>query len=100
MVVKMKNLEEIKKIINQHRKELEQKYKVKTIAIFGSYVRGEQKERSDIDILVEFTEPVGFLFFHLADYLEEILKVKVDLLTPDGIKPNRRKYIIENLIYV
>ncbi len=96
----MKNLEEIKEIIRQHKQELEQKYKVKTIAIFGSYVRNEQREGSDVDILVEFSEPVGFLFFHLADYLEEILQVKVDLLTPDGIKPNRRKYIMENLIYV
>ncbi len=70
----MKDLEEIRKIINQHRQVLEQKYKVKTIAIFGSYVRGEQKEKSKIDILVEFSKPVGFLFFHLADYPEEILK--------------------------
>lgn len=96
----MKKLDEFKKIINDHKQELEQKYKVKSIAFFGSYAREEQKEGSDIDILVEFTEPVGFLFFHLADYLEEILKVKVDLLTPDGIKSNRRKYIMENLIYV
>ena len=96
----MKTLEEIKEIIRKHRQELEEKFKVQKIAIFGSYVRGEQKERSDIDILVEFKEPVGFLFFHLANYLEEILKVKVDLLTPDGIKPNRRKYIMEDLIYV
>jgi predicted nucleotidyltransferase len=96
----MKDLEEIKKVINEHRQELEQTFKVKRIAIFGSYARGEQKKRSDIDILVEFREPVGFLFFHLADFLEETLKVKVDLVTPDAIKPNRRKYIMEDLVYV
>ena len=96
----MRTLEEIKETINRHRKELEEKYKVKSIAIFGSYVRNEQKEGSDIDILVEFSEPVGFLFFHLADYFEEILKVKVDLVTPDGIKPNRQKYVMDDLIYV
>ncbi len=96
----MRDLEEIRKIINQHRQELERKYKVKTIAIFGSYVRGEQKEKSSIDILVEFSEPIGFLFFHLADYPEEILKAKVNLLTLDRIKPNRRKYIVDDLIYV
>lgn len=96
----MKSIEEIKKIINEHRKELEEKYKVKSIAIFGSYVRGEQTPQSDIDILVEFKEPVGFLFIHLADFLEEILGIKVDLLTPEGIKPNRKKYIMEELIYV
>ncbi len=50
----MKTLSEIKKIILENKKELKEKYKVKTIGIFGSYARGEQKETSDIDILVEF----------------------------------------------
>ena len=95
----MKTLEEIKEIIQVHRAELEEKYKVKKIAIFGSYARTEQDKKSDVDILVEFSEPVGFLFFHLAEYLEEILGVKVDLVTPDAIKPNRRKYIMVDLIY-
>ena len=96
----MKKLEEIKNIINQHKAKLEEKYKVKEIAIFGSYTRGDQDENSDIDILVDFREPVGFLFIHLADYLEEILELKVDLLTPDAIKPNRKKSIMEDLVYV
>ena len=96
----MKTLEEIKKIIQQHRHELEEKYKVKKIAIFGSYARSEQNKESDLDIVVEFKEPVGFLFINLADFLEEILGVKVDLTTPDAIKPNRRKYIMEELTYV
>lgn len=96
----MKTLEEIKKIIQQHRHELEEKYKVKKIAIFGSYARSEQNKESDLDIVVEFKEPVGFLFIHLADFLEEILGIKVDLTTPDAIKPNRRKYIMEELTYV
>jgi predicted nucleotidyltransferase len=96
----MRNFNEIKAIIKTHRKELEERFKVKEIAIFGSYTRGVQSNESDIDILVSFKEPVGFLFIHLADYLEEILESKIDLLTPDAIKPNRRKYIMENLIYV
>ena len=96
----MKNLEQLKEIIRAHRKELEETYKVKNIAVFGSFVRNEQNAQSDIDIMVEFTEPVGFLFFHLADYLEEITGVKVDLVTNDGIKPNRRPYIMKELVYV
>jgi len=96
----MKSLEELKEIINSHKKELEDKYYVKSIAIFGSYTRNEQTSESDVDILVEFSKPVGLLFIHLADYLEEILGVKVDLMTPEAIKPNRRKYIMEELIYV
>lgn len=96
----MKTLEEIKDIINQHRQELEDKFKVKSIAIFGSYSRGEQTPQSDVDILVEFKELVGFLFIHLGDFLEEILGVKVDLLTLDAIKPNRLEYITRDIIYV
>ena len=89
-----------KKIINQHKKELEEVYKVKRIAIFGSCARGEQVPESDIDILVEFKEPVGFLFVHLAEFLESILGTKINLLTPEAIKPNRRRYVMETLIYV
>lgn len=96
----MRELIELKEIIQQHRQILAQKYKVKTIGVFGSYARGEQTENSDIDILVEFNEPVGFLFIHLADFLEQILKTKVDLLTPEAIKPNRKKFILEDLLYV
>lgn len=96
----MKKLEEIIKILNHHKKELEEKYKVKSLAIFGSYVMGEQSEKSDIDFLVEFKEPVAFTFIHLADFLEEILQTEVDLITPDAIKPNRQKYIMEKLVYV
>jgi len=54
----MKTLDEIKNILAQHKEELRQKYKVKEIGIFGSYVRGEQKRKSDVDILVEFKEPM------------------------------------------
>lgn len=97
---KPKTLEEIKRIINSHRKELEEKYKAKSIAVFGSYARGEQTEDSDVDTMVEFSEPVGLKFFGLADFLEDILGIKVDLATPDGIKPNRKEYVMEDLCYV
>lgn len=96
----MKNIDEIKKIINLHRSELEKKYKVKNIAIFGSFARGEQTEESDIDIIVDFTEPIGLLFIHLSNYLENILGIKVDLIALDGVKTNRKNYIMKSLIYV
>jgi predicted nucleotidyltransferase len=80
----MKTLEEIKVILKQHKTELKEKYGVKEIGIFGSYVRGEQKKKSDIDILVEFYEDVeiGFLkFIELESYLSELVGRKVDLVT-------------------
>ena len=86
--------------INAHKLELAIQFHVGSIAIFGSYARGEQDEKSDLDVLVEFERPVGFLFIHLADYLEDLLNVKVDLVTRDAIKPNRWKYIKEDLTYV
>ncbi len=96
----MKTLEDIKNTLTKHKEKLKQNYKVKKIGIFGSYARGEQKETSDVDVLVEFEEPVGFAFIHLADSLEELLGVKVDLTTKDAIKPNRWKYIKDDLVYV
>uniref|UniRef100_B3EM19 DNA polymerase beta domain protein region n=1 Tax=Chlorobium phaeobacteroides (strain BS1) TaxID=331678 RepID=B3EM19_CHLPB len=96
----MKSIDELKEIIAQNRTILEQKYKVKSLAFFGSFVRGDQTDGSDIDVMVEFSEPVGLLFIHLADYLEEILGMKVDLLTPEAVKLNRKKHIMSELEYV
>jgi predicted nucleotidyltransferase len=97
----MKTLSEIKEILRKHKKELKEKYKVKSIAIFGSYARGEQTEESDIDIMVEFYEPIGLKIVDLKDYLESILNVKVDLITKNSIQnPYIKKSIEEDLIYV
>lgn len=96
----MKTLDEIKNILTQHKEELVDRYKVKEIGIFGSYIRGEQEVESDVDILVEFKEPIGLKFTELAEVLESILGVKVDLVSKGAIKPNRWRYIKEDLVYV
>jgi len=96
----MKKIDEIKRIIKDHKRELREKFNVRKIAIFGSYARGEETLKSDIDILVEFEKPVGLLFFHLEGYLSELLGVKVDLVTRDAIKKNRLKYIDKDILYV
>jgi len=95
-------LEEIERILREHKEELSRKFKVKEIGIFGSYVRGEAKETSDIDILVDFYEPIGWEIVNLKEYLESLLGVKVDLVTKDGVmrKPKLWKYIREKLIHV
>jgi predicted nucleotidyltransferase len=98
----MKTLQQMKDVLREHDKELKEKYAVKTLAVFGSYVRGEQTKESDIDILVTFSRPVGFLFIACAEYLEEILGKKVDLLTPKMINKNPylHKRVKKDLEYV
>ena len=97
----MKSLEEIKKILKEHRSTIEKQFKVKEIAIFGSYVRGEYEDNSDIDLLVEFYEPVGFFtFMDLEEYLEGLLGTKVDLVSKKALKPRIGKYILEEMILV
>lgn len=58
---------------------LQEKYGVERIALYGSFARSEQAEKSDVDLLVELAKPLGFEFFELSDYLEKILGRKVDL---------------------
>lgn len=73
---------------------------VKTLAVFGSYARNEQKHDSDVDILVEFRSPVGIEFVDLGDYLERILNLRVDLVSRNGIKPKYFQRIEPDLKYV
>ena len=98
----MKTLEEIKKILGEHKEELKKKFGVKEIGIFGSYVRNEQTEISDIDILVDFEKPIGLEIVDLKEYLEKILGIKVNLVPKGGVvrKPLLWKYIKEEVIYV
>jgi len=96
----MKTLEEIKNILVKHKPELKQKYKVKKIGIFGSCVRKEKKI-NDIDILVEFEEPIGFFqFMDLEEYLEKLLSAKVDLVSKKALKPYIGKHILEETVYL
>jgi len=98
----MKNkIDQIIMKLRENKPVLEEKYKVKTLGIFGSYVRGEQKEGSDLDILVEFQEPVGlFKFMELEEFLGKNTGVKVDLVSRKALKPRIGKYILEEVINV
>jgi predicted nucleotidyltransferase len=99
--IEKKTIEEIKKILKENEVILREKFKVKEIGIFGSFVRGEQKKRSDLDILVEFEEPISlFEFMDLEDYLKKIVGVKVDLVSKKALKPRIGKHILEEVIYI
>jgi len=96
-----KKLVEIKKVLKINETFLKEKFKVKEIGIFGSYVRGEQKKRSDLDILVEFRKPIGlFEFMDMEEYLAKILGIKVDLVSKKALKPRIGKHILEEVIYI
>ncbi len=97
----MNDLIKIRYCIKKNKKEIEGKYKVKEIGIFGSYVRGEELKGSDIDILVEFKEPIGlFKFLDLEEYLENLLDKKVDLVSKKALKPQIGKQILKEVIYI
>jgi len=97
----MKTLKDIKTILAREKKILTKKFNVKEIGIFGSYVRGGQEQKSDIDILVEFSEPVGFFtFLDLEEHLSGLLGVKVDLVSKKALKPRIGKHILQELVPV
>jgi predicted nucleotidyltransferase len=98
----MKPIEEIQTIIREHKSELAERFVVSEIGVFGSVVRGEARDDSDVDVLVEFGRPVGFLIFmDLEFYLEDILGVaKVDLVTRSGLKPYIGQHILREVRYV
>jgi predicted nucleotidyltransferase len=97
----MQDIGRIKRVLLKHKAELRKKFKVKSLGVFGSYVRGEQKQGSDLDVLVEFEEPVGlFKFMRLEFYLSDLLGVKVDLVSKKALKPYIGEYIKREVVYV
>ena len=101
----MKNkttLTEIIDILKKHAKELKKRYGIKKMGVFGSYLRGEAKEGSDVDILVEFEQDVGIgllKFVEIENHLSDLLGVKVDLVEKSALKPRIGKHILKEVIY-
>ena len=95
----MMNLEEIRALLEAHKEYLERKYGVKRIGVFGSYARNEQNAGSDVDILIEFYEPIGWEFVDLKEELENILGMPVDLVTVKGLKKRLRDKILKEVVY-
>ncbi len=96
----MKSSFEIENKLKELKPVLSQKYFVDRIGYFGSYSRNEQKEDSDIDILVSFRQPLGWEFFDLQELLENELKIKVDLVSEKALKKQIRQIILNNTKYV
>jgi len=97
----MDELERIKKTLRSLEEEIREKYRAEIVGLFGSYVRGEQKDTSDIDILVRFLEGATlFDFVGLANFLEEKLGIKVDIVSERAIRPELKKQILSEVVAV
>ena len=95
-------LEEFLTILKENEEVLKQKFKVKSIGIFGSVTRREQKETGDIDIIVKFSEPIGWEIVDLKEFLEELFGVRVNVVTKSVAmrKPLLWRTIKEEIVYV
>jgi hypothetical protein len=97
----VKTIDEAKAVLKEHKAEMAQKYEISEIGIFGSFSRAEQKKKSDIDILVDFSEiPDLLTFLELERYLQKLLRKKVDLVDKQGIKPQLKEMIMKEIIYI
>jgi predicted nucleotidyltransferase len=90
-----------KRILRKHLPELRERYSVRSLGVFGSYVRGEQRKRSDLDVLVEFDHaPTLLEFVHLKRHLSELVGLPVDLVLRKTLKPNIGRYILAEVVPV
>ena len=95
-----KTREEILSLLVQNKSELENRFKARRLAIFGSYARGDQRADSDVDILVDIDPSIGIEFITLAEQIEQLLGLPAELVSLGAIKPNKFEYIEQDLIYV
>lgn len=94
-------IQQIIKALNELKPVIRDKYNVKELGIFGSYTRGQEKNDSDLDILVSFEVPIGFFkFLELEEFLSDKLDIKVDLVSKKALKPRIGKRILEQVIMV
>lgn len=91
---------QILKELNDRAEEIRQRFQVNQLGSFGSYVRGEAKAESDIDILVDFVTPTFDNYMNLKFYLEELLSHEIDLVTVGALKPRLRPIILQEVQYV
>ena len=96
MLTKNEILEKLKEL----KPFLTNEFSVKEIGLFGSYSNDEQNEESDIDILVEFDKPIGWKFFSLEKYLEDIFNRKVDLVTKKALKKQLKDRILNQTLFL
>ena len=95
-------LEEIPGILRENMEHFRREYGVLRMAVFGSRVRGDHTEDSDLDVMADLEKPIGLLeFIRLAYEIEELVGIKVDLVTPSMVdKPLLKESVMEDVVYV
>jgi predicted nucleotidyltransferase len=92
--------EQILNILSQKKPDLQRRYPISELGIFGSYARGDNNEKSDIDILVDFNGQIGIGFIALAHELEDLFNQKIDLVSRRAIKSRYLPFVEKSLIHV
>lgn len=99
----MKDIEEIKARLGELKPSLKERFRVRSIGVFGSYVKGEEENKSDLDVLVEFEESADLSlldFVALENHLSEELGVRVDLVEKNTLKPRIGKHILKEVVNI
>jgi len=97
----MKTLEEIKKLLGRYKQELKEKFKVKEIGIFGSTIRGERRQTSDLDLLADFEDDADlFDLMGLGLFLEEKLNQRVDVVPKRAIREEIKDRVLKEVVYL
>lgn len=96
----MEKKEDILSSLAAEKPALQTRFRVRRLALFGSYARGDEKPGSDVDILVDVDPSIGLDFVTLADRIEQLLGLPVDLVSSRAVKPAYRREIETELIYV
>lgn len=91
---------EIEKKLQAIKPVLTEKFHVSSIGYFGSFALGQQNEQSDLDLLVEFSKPVGWEFFSLERFLEQSIGLRVDLVTRNSLKEQIKESILKQVHYI
>jgi len=93
----MRTRQGIERLLHENYSHLAKEYGVKKLGLFGSYAKGSPTPTSDIDVIVEFEQPLGLKFIEFAEELERLLGRKVDVLTPEGLKGIRIRPVAEDI---
>ncbi|MGD0487770.1 MAG: nucleotidyltransferase family protein [Syntrophorhabdales bacterium] len=96
-----RSFDEIREVIEKNKPKLAASYGIRSLGVFGSFARGEQRSRSDVDILVEFDEVPGLLqFVRIEEHLRRLLGRKVDLVRKEGLRPELKDHILREVVYL